>query len=373
MLRTEQSSYENLSIDLEKILREIKDEENNLTNKNKQVSLLNEVPCGSEFSHCKFIRGAYEAQGQVDIIKLSIQNNKKVSSGINEKIKTINPDKIEQQIKKFDELVEMTKTLENNIAADTLIIENLNSRKSILKHELKDLKQKEKLYEENKEVIEDLGGVVLQKNQKQNLFQDSKDRLNKCEKILFNLYKAHGYLEQRIESLREKQRNLKSYQNDFEAFDLYARCMHPNGIAYDIIKKSLPTINSEISKILANIVDFQVYFETEDNRLDIYIQQPDRDASPLEMASGAEKTVAAMAIRLAFTNISSLPKSQIFVLDEPGTALDEERMEGFVRILDITTSVFKTVILISHLDNLKDSADSIINIENKNGYANVVA
>lgn len=373
MLRTEQSSYENLSIDLEKILREIKDEENNLTNKNKQVSLLNEVPCGSEFSHCKFIRGAYEAQGQVDIIKLSIQNNKKISSGIKEKIKTINPDKIEQQIKKFDELVEMTKKLENNIAADTLIIENLNSRKSILKHELKDLKRKEKLYEENKEVIEDLGGVVLQKNQKQNLFQDSKDRLNKCEKILFNLYKAHGYLEQQIESLREKQRNLKSYQSNFEAFDLYARCMHPNGIAYDIIKKSLPTINSEISKILANIVDFQVYFETEDNRLDIYIQQPDRDASPLEMASGAEKTVAAMAIRLAFTNISSLPKSQIFVLDEPGTALDEERMEGFVRILDITTSVFKTVILISHLDNLKDSADSIISIENKNGYANVVA
>ena len=117
----------------------------------------------------------------------------------------------------------------------------------------------------------------------------------------------------------------------------------------------------------------EVYFETDDNRLDIYLQQPDRDASPLEMASGAEKTVAAMAIRLAFTNISSLPKSQIFVLDEPGTALDEERMEGFVRILDITASVFKTVILISHLDSLKDSADSIIIIEKKDGYANVVA
>ena len=130
---------------------------------------------------------------------------------------------------------------------------------------------------------------------------------------------------------------------------------------------------TDLLKILANIVDFQVYFETEDNRLDIYIQQPDRDASPLEMASGAEKTIAAMAVRLAFTNISSLPKSQIFVLDEPGTALDEERMEGFVRILDITTSVFKTVILISHLDNLKDTADSIISIEKKDGYANVVA
>ena len=126
-------------------------------------------------------------------------------------------------------------------------------------------------------------------------------------------------------------------------------------------------------KFLQTLLTFQVYFETDDNRLDIYIQQPDRDASPLEMASGAEKTIAAMAIRLAFTNISSLPKSQLFILDEPGTALDADRMEGFVRILDITSSIFKTVILISHLDNLKDAADSIINIEKKDGYANVTA
>ena len=147
--------------------------------------------------------------------------------------------------------------------------------------------------------------------------------------------------------------------------------MHPNGIAYDIIKKSLPVINSEISKVLANVVDFEVFFETEDNRLDIYIKHPNRDPSPLEMASGAEKTVSAMAVRLAFISVSTIPRSQLFILDEPGTALDEERMEGFTRILDIVKSVFKTVVLISHLDSLKDSADSVISIEKKNGYANV--
>ena len=137
----------------------------------------------------------------------------------------------------------------------------------------------------------------------------------------------------------------------------------PERDCIDIIKKSLPTINSEIAKVLANVVDFNVFFETDDKRLDIYIQHPNLDPSPLEMASGAEKTVAAMAIRLAFTNISSLPKSQLFILDEPGTALDADRMEGFVRILEIVTSSFKNVILISHLESLKESAESIITIE----------
>jgi len=32
--------------------------------------------------------------------------------------------------------------------------------------------------------------------------------------------------------------------------------MHRNGIAYDIIKKKLPVINDEMSRILANVVDF---------------------------------------------------------------------------------------------------------------------
>ena len=89
------------------------------------------------------------------------------------------------------------------------------------------------------------------------------------------------------------------------------------------------------------------------------------------MGSGAEKTIAAMAIRLAFLTVSSLPKSDLFILDEPGTALDEENMEGFVRILDMIKGHFKTVLLISHLDSLKDCVDMQINIEKKAGFAHV--
>ena len=89
------------------------------------------------------------------------------------------------------------------------------------------------------------------------------------------------------------------------------------------------------------------------------------------MGSGAEKTIAAMAIRLALLNVSSLPKGDLFVLDEPGTALDEENMEGFIRILDLVKANFKTVLLISHLETLKDAVDSQISIEKKRNFASV--
>ena len=138
-----------------------------------------------------------------------------------------------------------------------------------------------------------------------------------------------------------------------------------NGIAYDIIKSKLPVINEEISKFLMNIVDFDIYFEDDGKRLNIHIQHPNQDPRPLEMGSGAEKTIAAMAIRLALLSVSNLPKGDVFILDEPGTALDEENMEGFTRMLDMIKSHFKTVLLISHLETLKDCVDMQLSIEQK--------
>ena len=105
--------------------------------------------------------------------------------------------------------------------------------------------------------------------------------------------------------------------------------------------------------------------------MDIYIKHPRFEPRPLELGSGAEKTISAMAIRLALLSVSSLQKGNIFILDEPGTALDEENMEGFIRILDMIKTQFKTVLLISHLDSLKDTVDQQITIDKIDGFAHV--
>tara|TARA_R110002110_G_scaffold242042_1_gene458365 strand:- start:317 stop:766 length:450 start_codon:yes stop_codon:yes gene_type:complete len=147
--------------------------------------------------------------------------------------------------------------------------------------------------------------------------------------------------------------------------------MHPNGIAYDIIKRQLPIINEEVAKILANVVEFEAFFETDDKHLRIFIKHPKHEPRPIEMGSGAEKTLVAMAIRLALLTVSSLPKSDVFILDEPGTALDVENMDGFISILELIKTYFKTVFLISHLDGLKDCVDQQIVIDKKDGFAHI--
>ena len=133
----------------------------------------------------------------------------------------------------------------------------------------------------------------------------------------------------------------------------------------------LPIINDEIQKVLSSIVDFQVFFDEDGDKLEVYLKHPKYEARPLAMGSGAEKTIASMAVRLALISVSSLPKSQLFILDEPATALDAEHMEGFVRLLQMIKTQFKTVLLITHLESLKDIVDTTIDIDKTDGYAQV--
>ena len=184
-----------------------------------------------------------------------------------------------------------------------------------------------------------------------------------------SLHRLIGSLEQKVQSIRDQKTDYLDLREQFAAYDLYMRAMHPNGIAYDVIKKKLPVINQEIAKVLANLTSFEVLFEEDGNRLDILIKHPSHEPRPLSMASGAEKTMAAMAIRLAFLAVSNLPTSDIMVLDEPGTALDEEHLQAFTQLLDMIKVHFKTILLISHLDSLKDVVDTTLDISRKEGYA----
>tara|TARA_Y100000287_G_scaffold175933_1_gene166139 strand:+ start:66781 stop:69879 length:3099 start_codon:yes stop_codon:yes gene_type:complete len=279
--------------------------------------------------------------------------------------------KVDEYIKKHDLLVRKRDDLANSITTSNLIIERADSLLFKEQVELDSLKTKATEYEENREAIENLKQLLKDKENLKKQISDKESELTTCDQKIMQLHKRHGSSEQKLLHTQQQHREFQQLEQDFAAYHLFMVCCHPNGVSYEIIKERLPYINQEISKILTNIVEFEVFISNNEDKLDIFIKHPSHDPRPLEMGSGAEKTIASMAIRLAFLTVSSLPKSDLFILDEPGTALDEENMEGFVRILDMVKGYFKTVLLISHLDSLKDCVDMQINIEKKSGYAHV--
>ncbi len=268
-------------------------------------------------------------------------------------------------------MLEKRDKLANSIASNNLIVERADSLLFKEQVQLDGLKVKATEYEENKEAIENLKQLMSDKDGLSYQAESKEEELTLCSQRIMSLHKKHGSSEQKLLHAQQQFKEFQELEENFAAYHLFMVCCHPNGVSYEIIKERLPYINQEISKILTNIVDFEVFISNNEDKLDIFIKHPSHDPRPLEMGSGAEKTIASMAIRLAFLTVSSLPKSDLFILDEPGTALDEENMEGFVRILDMVKGYFKTVLLISHLDSLKDCVDMQINIEKRNGYAHV--
>jgi len=337
---------------------------NSLEIATEKKKLLEDIPCGSSYPACKFIRDAHVASATIPEVESRVDELRDLLDGFNPEIVRDHLDKYGKLETKLVKTQGLVKDLELSVERNKSAIERLNSK-------MLELNAKQLKYNENKEAIENLEKLLKEKEvyAKQIKSLETENKSNNQKKI--DLYKSLGSEEQRLENLNQARLEFETIQSEYAAYDLFLRCMHPNGIAYDIIKQKLPVINEEIAKILSNVVDFEIFFETSGNKFDIFIKHPKHDARPIEMASGAEKSMAAMAIRLALLSVSSLPKGDVFVLDEPGTALDEENMAGFIRILELIKVYFKNVLLISHLDSLKDCVDMQIVIEKESGFAKV--
>ena len=340
----------------------------------KKEKLLHEHEYDPDCQYCannEFVKEAHAAVGK----KLSVESQQadvlQTINIITEEIRSLNPSEVESQFEQYNKLETSKHTVSSEIADLNLESERNKNSIHFLEDELKELCIKRDEYEENKEAIENLEALVTQLNKCHYKIEQTQNKIDACDAETLELVKSVGSYEQKIENIKEQKREYLDLQTEFAAYDLFMQCMHPNGIAYDIIKKKIPVINEEIAKVLANIVDFEVFFEATGNKFDISIKHPRYDERPIEMASGAEKSLSAMAIRLALLGVSSLPKSDLFILDEPGTALDEDNMSGFIQILELIKVYFKNVLLISHLDSLKDCVDMQIVIDKKAGYAKV--
>ena len=326
--------------------------------------LLDGIPCGTSYPTCKFIKDAHVAVATIPEVKSEVEELEKTLSALAPAIVSDHIEKFKKLQNKKQETELLINDLKMGIERNNIALERINNSVS-------NLTDKKLTYERNKEAIENLEKLLSDKEGYETKISTIQKTIEVERRKTLDLYKKVGSIEQQLQNLKEQHTEYLNLQQEFSAYDLFMRCMHSNGIAYDIIKKKMPVINQEIAKVLANIVDFEVFFETSGNKFDIFIKHPMYDERPIEMASGAEKTMAAMAIRLALLSVSSLPKSDLFILDEPGTALDEENMEGFIRILELIKVYFKNVLLISHLDSLKDCVDMQIVIEKKTGYARV--
>jgi DNA repair exonuclease SbcCD ATPase subunit/DNA repair exonuclease SbcCD nuclease subunit len=337
-----------------------------------KIKILKEVPCDENYRECQFIKDAYGAK---TILEQEEKQYKSLLQEIKEletEIEELNKKDLPGQIHKYDNL---SKTRDKLIVEiNTLELETYKKRSYVenLEKELQEQQKELSEYFHNENVIKELKNKQKEKKKLEKEIENTSNIIRDCDSIVVELYKQLGSATHRLSELKEKKEELSIKRSEFAIYDYYLNCMHVNGVVNQIIRNKLPLINEEIQKILANVVKFQIFLELEDNKLEINIKFPKFEPRIMDLGSGAEHHLAAIAIRLALLNVTSLPVSNVFILDEPAIHLDEENLEGFIRILEMIKSYFKCVILITHLDQLKDCADDVITIEkDKNGFSRI--
>ena len=154
---------------------------------------------------------------------------------------------------------------------------------------------------------------------------------------------------------------------------MFLQAVSKKGIPLQIMMSQLPIINDEIARILQGVAGFTVQLEAtiDSHSMDVYIDYGDSKRI-IELASGMEKRISSLALRAALINVSSLPKSNMFIIDEGFGALDETNIEACARLLESLKQSFKNIIIISHVDAIKDAVDFNIEITKHGKDARVV-
>lgn len=367
------AALEQLIIKVSNKKKEIETLEDKINEREEAASDYENRPCGDEYiSSCGFLKNV---EVKAKEYKELVEKYSHYKDFIGEHdLKALNDSLSnflsERQKYKADKrkIREYDKTIENHHLK--LEICATNKRNKLV--EINNLEDKVEKYEREKENQKKYRELEKEKKKLQNNIDLFTKDIENFRKENNSLTKEVGSLEEKIKNLKEKQKELDKTRKEYDAYYYYLKCMHSNGISFNIVKDKLQKINEEIAKIMATACNFEVYFEAgRGNRLEIYLKHPKHNPRPLEMGSGAEKTISSMAIRLALLKMSSLPQGDIFILDEPASDLDPDNMNGFINMLDMVKNHFKVVFLISHLEHLKDIVDNTITIQKKRGFAYV--
>ena len=147
--------------------------------------------------------------------------------------------------------------------------------------------------------------------------------------------------------------------------------VNKDGVAYDLISKILSTVEVEVNDILSQIVDFSILFEMDGKSVNNYICYGDDKSWALELASGMERFISSLAIRIALTNISNLPRANFIAIDEGWGTLDSDNLNSVYQLFQYLRTVYQFSLIISHRAAMRDFTDDLLEIEIVNGYSKI--
>jgi len=167
----------------------------------------------------------------------------------------------------------------------------------------------------------------------------------------------------------DKAKRLGDAKYDGEVHSRLTEAFGKKGVQALIIENAIPELAEETNRILDRLTDgdMSLYFDTlreSKTKRDGPIETLDIKVSdnlgtrPLEMYSGGEGFRAAFALRIALSKLLARragARLQTLIIDEGFGSQDAKGREKLVECLDAIKDDFERIIVITHIDELKDA------------------
>ena len=240
-----------------------------------------------------------------------------------------------------------------------------------LQNDLNGVIQNIDTFYKNKDIIENNSKLLVSVNEVKTIIKNIESDIKSVNNKLFNASTEKGKLELQYKNTTDQLNKVKELESSYEAYKLYTNIISRDGIPYEIITRTLPEIEKEVNNILQQIVEFSITLQTDGKNIMTNIVYDDK-RWPLEMASGMEKFVSGLAIRVSLINISNLPRPNIICIDEGFGCADSDHLGQMGALFSYLKHQFDFIWVISHLDQMRDMVDEQIEIKKDNGFSKVV-
>ncbi len=362
----EQREIEN---NLRMIEHSLEKERTLLKNQKKSAGTLEVVPCGDQFPKCKFIKDSHAAKKKIPEQEEIVKEISSNCSAIKRSLKKILGESLEDKINKYEEILKSESELKLDRSSIVVSLRELEVEDTNINQDIKEAKEKLSKMKLNASESSETKEISRLKKELKLLLE----RANFLDSEKLSLSEKIGLNQQQLTDLETEREKFSELKKKWNAYNAFLQGVDKKGIPLKIMSSQLPVINSEIEKILHGVVEFTVEIEADDstNALDVFINYGD-SKRVIECASGMEKMLSSLAIRVALVNVSNLPKSDLLIIDEGFGALDDGNIEACSRLLVSLKKWFRSIFIISHIDAIKDVVDNVLDIQSKGKNSLVV-
>lgn len=228
---------------------------------------------------------------------------------------------------------------------------------------IEDYLENEKQIQSNKELRDEMVSVRTD-------LKKAKSNVDSFNKQILKLNGEVSSLKNQKETIEERIKEVETLEEQFGLYEYYLNALGKDGVSYELISKALPMIEGEVNNILGQIVDFGLQLDMDGKNINANIVYDDQKWS-LEMCSGMEKFISGLAIRIALINVCNLPRPNFLVVDEGFGTLDNENLTSLYMLFAYLKTQFDFVMIISHIDSMRDVVDSLMEIKKVNGFSNI--